>query len=239
MGVTLRLSYTVPMPPRLLLSLLLPLLAACQSPPRETYSSQPITPVVDLAGHWELDHARSDNIQQRLNTLVRQLQVAAQRRARAAEQGRVVTGAPPPSGRYLLALAEMAEIITSPTLLEVLQNDREIRIRRENSFALVCAADHAGGVSVETAFGIERCYWDGQRLVFLVSLPDGFDIKHQISGSAATGSLLLQTAVYSPRVDQPFVVNRVYRRYNPGDSGFYCTETLSKGRVCTTEQPTP
>lgn len=208
----------------------------CESPARERVTYAPSKPL-DLTGNWEVDHARSDNVQRQLNTLVRQWQREAERRARAAERGQTVAGSNLGSGRELMALAEISDLITAPELLEVVQTSSEVRIKRENSFALICQTDQPPPVITRTPFGVEECGWDGHQLFFNISLPDGLVIRHRITRSALADSLVIQTAVYSPEVAQPFTVNRVFSRFNPNDAGFRCVQTLTKGRVCTTEQP--
>lgn len=223
------------MPLRLLLLLLL-ILAGCETPGPEPARYARADPV-DMTGNWEVDYSRSDNIQRQFNTIIRQLQQEAERRARAAERGQSYTGPPLSSGRDLLALAEMAEIITAPQLLEVIQTDNTVRVKRENSFALICVVDRPAPIITETPFGTEQCGWDGHQLFFDISLPDGLAIRHRLTRSAFADALVLQTAVYSPTVREPFVVNRVYTRFDPNKAGYRCTQTLSKGTVCTTEQP--
>lgn len=214
-------------------------LASCstQRVPETVYFS-PAKPV-DISGAWEVDHARSDNIQQQFNAIARQLQREAERRAKAAERGQAISAAPMTSGRDLYALAEMAELITAPTLLNVLQTDSEVRLKRENSFALICRTDQTPPTISTTPFGEERCGWDGHQLFFDISLPDGLMIRHRVSRSALSDSLVIQTAVYSPAVRDPFTVRKVYNRYDPNRAGYRCTQTLSKGIVCTTEADGP
>lgn len=212
------------------------LLIGCQSDGPKPARYAPADPI-DMTGNWEVDYARSDNIQRRFNTIIRQLQQEAERRARAAERGQTYSGTPMSSGRELLALAEMAEIITAPELLEVIQTDNTVRVKRENSFALICVTDRPPPTVTQTPFGEERCGWDGHQLFFDITLPDGLSIRHRMTRSALADSLVLQTAVYSPSVREPFIVNRVFSRFDPAKAGYRCTQTLSKGTVCTTEKP--
>ncbi len=212
-------------------------LTACGSTPApEPQFYAPAKPV-DMSGAWEVDHARSDNIQEQFNAIARQLQREAERRARAADRGQTVGGPSFSSGRDLFALAEMAELITAPSLLDVVQTQSEVRLKRENSFALVCMIEQSAPVVTETPFGTEQCGWDGHQLFFDIALPDGLHIRHRITRSALADFLVIQTAVYSPSVKQPFIVNKVYNRYNPNNAGYRCTQTLSRGTVCTTEAP--
>lgn len=211
------------------------LLAGCSSQRvPEAAGFAPARPVA-LSGAWEIDHARSDNIQQQFNAIARQLQREAERRAKAAERGQSISPIPTTSGRDLYALAEMAELITAPTLLDVVQTDSEIRLKRENSFALICRTDQPPPVVSVSPFGEERCGWDGHQLFFDIDLPDGLTIRHRVSRPVLADFLVIETAVYSPVVREPFVVRKVYNRYDPSKAGYRCTQTLSKGIVCTTE----
>lgn len=210
------------------------MLVACQSSAPSSVRYAPAKPV-DMTGDWEVDYARSDNVQRQLNSLFRQLQQEIDRRNRAAERGQTYSGPALSSGRDLIALAEMAEIITAPELLEVVQTDNEIRLKRENSFALICVVDRPAPIVTQTPFGTEQCGWDGHQLFFDIALPDGLQIRHRITRSSLADSLVMQTAVYSPTVSQPFTVSRVYNRYNPDKAGYRCTQTLTRGTVCTTE----
>jgi len=228
------------MTPQTLIALLMSatLVTACggtSGPPPQTYAR---ADPVDMSGDWEVDHARSDNIQQRFNGLARQLQREMERRTRAAERGQAIGGSAVTSGRDLLALAEMAELITAPTLLHVIQTASEVRLKRENTFGLVCNTDQRPPAITVTPVGTERCGWDGHQLFFDIALSDGLQIRHRITRSALAEFLVIQTAVYSPSVKQPFVVNKIYNRYDPRKAGYQCTQTLSRGTICTTEEST-
>ena len=140
------------------------------------------TPVV-MTGHWEIDFARSDNLQDQLGSIARRVQREAVRRARLAEEGRGYAGSPLPDQSDLVTLARLAEIITEPVLLEVIQNDARIRVKRDKSFALVCEYDGSGlSITVDT-LGIQRCGWDGDQLFFVMELEEGLDVTHRLSRS--------------------------------------------------------
>ena len=62
------------------------LLIGCQADGPKPARYAPADPI-DMTGNWEVDYSRSDNIQRRFNTIIRQLQQEAERRARAAERG--------------------------------------------------------------------------------------------------------------------------------------------------------
>ncbi|GEM_PF-216887 len=226
--------WSMPLLRRLFTLAMLTLVGSCATKPEPLPRFAPAKPV-DMTGNWELDYARSDNIQAQLDIMARRWQQEAQRRARAAERGQAVVGGPQSSGRDLLALAEMAELITAPTLLEVVQSESEVRVARDNSFALVCRTDSPPPTVTVTPFGTEQCGWDGRQLFFNIDLPEGLRINHRITRAQLDDAVVIQTAVYSPTVDYPFVVRRVFNRYDPDSAGYRCTQTLSKGRVCTTE----
>lgn len=215
--------------PSLLLCTLL--LAGCASDgPQPTRVADP----VDMSGNWEVDYGRSDNLQTRYSTMLRQLNESAGRRAAAAERGQPVSQSGS-SREAILGVAQMAEMITASQLLEVEQSRTAVRVEREGNFSLSCDHGIEGSDSNEYGVGRERCYWDGQQLVFFIELPDGLDIVHRLSMSESRDTLGILTSVYSSKVSVPFTVQRVYRRFVPGSSGYRCTETLTRGRVCTTE----
>ena len=210
---------------------LLGVLTACFGEPvRREIAADP----VDMSGHWELDYGRSDNLQARFNAMLRDLH-RQQARAAAAERsaGTVVLGSAQES---LLGLAQMAELITQSQLLQIDQSRVAIRVEREGNFALSC--DYAVDEPRFQDYGVgsETCFWDGRQLVFQIRLPEGLDIVHRLSVADNGQTLGIVTALYSSRVSAPFSLRRIYRRYQPGSRGYTCIETLSRGRVCTTEQ---
>lgn len=209
------------------------LLLACAGEPERVTPQRSADPV-DMSGNWELDYARSDNLQARFNAMMRELRERVARSS--AERGRggptIAVGS---SQESLLGLAQMAELVTQSQLLEIEQSRIAIRVEREGNFTLTC--DHGPNAPRLTDYGVgrESCFWDGTQLVFQIRLPDGLDIVHRLSVSAARDTLAIVTSLYSAGVSAPFTVRRIYRRYEPGQSVYRCTETLTRGRVCTTE----
>ena len=212
-------------------------MTACSSP-----APQPETVFVreaarDFSGHWEVDFSASDSTNNQILTSYRQWQRSAEQRARAASRNRGPTlfagGNNSASG--LIALADMAEIITAPQLLEIIQSDAEVRVRRENSFALVCDFSKTPPVVMTTPFGTESCTWHGREIKFRIDLPEGLLVEHQLLLSEDRNTLALTTAMQSSKVREPLRIRKVFNRYDPNSQGFRCTETLSRGRVCTTE----
>ena len=189
-----------------------------------------------MTGHWEIDFARSDNLQDQLNSIARRVQREAVRRARLAEEGRGYAGSPLPDQSDLVTLARLAEIITEPVLLEVIQNDARIRVKRDKSFALVCEYDGSGlSITVDT-LGIQRCGWDGDQLFFVLELEEGLDVTHRLSRSDKTDMLLLVTSVETASMLFPLVVSQYFTPYDPDALGYRCERTLTRGKVCSTQQ---
>lgn len=197
-------------------------------------------PAWDFSGSWEVDLAASDSVRRQIMANLRQRQRDMERRARNGGSGSPLTLSL--GGRRfddVLALTDMAEIVTEPTLLEVLQDDAGVRIRRENSFALVCDFTETPPVVTATPFGNEACTWDGRTVMFRIDLPAGLLIEHELRLAPDKSSMAVTTQLYSSRVAEPVQVRKVYRRYDPEAQGFRCTETISRGRVCTTASKEP
>ena len=191
---------------------------------------------VDMTGHWEIDFARSDNLQDQLGSIARRVQREAVRRARLAEEGRGYAGSPLPDQSDLVTLARLAEIITEPVLLEVIQNDARIRVKRDKSFALVCEYDGSGlSITVDT-LGIQRCGWDGDQLFFVMELEEGLDVTHRLSRSDKTDMLLLVTSVETTSTRFPLVVSQYFTPYDPDALGYRCERSLTRGKVCSPQQ---
>ena len=212
-------------------------LFGCASDPMPMPTSHDDSPVPDLSGHWEVDYARSDSVQTQLNASFREVQRELRRRSEAAERGASYQGPPMGDLDTLVAVAKMAELVTEPELLEVYQDARRVRIERENSFALSC--ELVGAQSVPSLLGAEQCWWDGRQLHFRVMLPDGLLIKHRFVRSADGLWLSQRTALTAPGVARDMEVVRIFSRYDPTERGYRCAETLTRGRVCTTEQVAP
>ena len=203
---------------------------------RHTWAITRVATPVDMTGHWEIDFARSDNLQDQLGSIARRVQREAVRRARLAEEGRGYAGSPLPDQSDLVTLARLAEIITEPVLLEVIQNDARIRVKRDKSFALVCEYDGSGlSITVDT-LGIQRCGWDGDQLFFVMELEEGLDVTHRLSRSDKTDMLLLVTSVETTSTRFPLVVSQYFTPYDPDALGYRCERSLTRGKVCSTQQ---
>jgi hypothetical protein len=220
------------------------LLCACSSPPVKRPGLQgDNSKAVNFSGSWELDYSQSDNTQQKLDSVVGELNREAQRRAQGNMQqgpvsGGIIMGSSGAnSGSSILGLVRMADLITQSPLLEIKQDEHKILVKREDDFALSCEFYPGEYRRQETPFGIEACGWNAHQLVFKLLLPDGLSIQHVLTLGAAGQKLNIATTVISDQVSFPFTLNRVYNRFQPSDSGFKCEETLTRGRVCTTKSP--
>ena len=195
-------------------------------------SSEP----VDFAGSWELDYSQSDNIQTKLDSMARELRRDAERRAQGSNQGAIsVGGSGYNSAPSVIGLARMSDLITRSPLLKIEQSDHEIKVKREENFALGCEFYAGQYSSIETPLGTEICGWNGRQMVFKILLPEGLSIQHVMTLASYGGKLNIATTVVSDQVSYPFTLNRVYNRFVPGASGYSCTVTLTKGKVCTTK----
>ncbi|GAB3276687.1 hypothetical protein [Parahaliea aestuarii] len=227
---------TIPLRALLFSSLLL--LSACaEQQPRLAGESrgQP----VDFSGHWEMNYAQSDNIQARLNALVRELRKENERRSAAGGEvgGPAIAIGGANSGASVMGLAQMADMITQSALVTIDQDSQGIQVKREGNFALDCQFTGPDAYRLDSPFGRELCGWDGHQLVFTLLLPDGLSIRHRLTLSPDRQNMNIATTVLSDQVSQPFTLNRVYTRFEPGSSGFRCEMTVTRGRVCTTEAP--
>jgi hypothetical protein len=216
---------------------------ACGGAPERELQGQTKAPVgtTDFSGDWELDYSQSDNIQDELDEIVRELRKQQERRSQSGNMNRnsgySVGGSGANSGASIMGLAQMAEIITESTLLEIAQDPNNIQIKRDGNFALACEYYDAEPRVTETPMGSEICGWSGHQMVFRIYLPEGLSIRHIFTLGPYRKRLNIATTVSSDRVSWPFTLDRVYNRYDPESGGIRCTQTLTKGKVCTTEAP--
>lgn len=228
-----------------LLLVLAALLCACSSPaPKKAVLQGNNAQAVNFSGSWEMDYGQSDNTQQKLDSVVNELNREAQRRAQAQAAGMqqgpvgggmVIGNAGANSSSSILGMVRMADLITQSPLLEITQDAHKVRVQREQDFDLTCEFYPGELHQVETPFGTEICGWNGHQLVFKLLLPDGLSIQHVMTMGAAGQKLNIATTVVSDQVSFPFLLNRVYNRFVPGQSGYKCEVTLTRGTVCTTE----
>jgi len=242
LGAVMKSSFRFRFSPALAALLCLCLVGCASEPKKRAPVPNRTDHAVDFSGFWELDYGQSDNIQVNLNGLVRDVQKQNRQRAQTGSvyqqaAGGMIVGGPGTtnSGASILGLAQMADLVTQSQLMEIVQDEHHIKVKREEDFALTCEFYLGQYHTVETPLGKEICGWDRHQLVFKMVLPEGLTIQHIMSLGPNGQWLNIATTVISDRVTSPFTVNRVYARYEPTDNGYSCKMTISRGRVCTTE----
>lgn len=216
------------------------LLAACSGQPQipSPASQQNFADGMpaDLSGSWERDYSRGDDIEGVLNSMIRQMSRPVPEIG--SRSGRPMP-APTASIGKVVALAQLAEVITRPDVLTISQDDHEIRIARDDDFTLLCEFYDGYARPTESDYGSEVCAWHGQQLVSHLILPDGLLVSHRFTLSTDGNSLQVSTTVASNSSRTPFTVNRVFVKFEPPQSDFNCVETLSMKRVCSTGEIFP
>ena len=190
---------------------------------------------VDFSGSWEMDYGHSDNVDDRLRSIYAELQRAAERRARnqgSDSRSRSMGSYEGQSMTSIVALARMADYITTSQILNVEQSDIDILVEREDNFALSCTFVDDTPEPVIDELGSELCGWDAHQLVFLISMPDGLRVNHRMSLAPDGQKLHIATTVSNKSNTSPFVLNRVYYRFDAMQPDYECKYTLSKGNVC-------
>lgn len=212
---------------------------ACSTARQAPVGGGAAAPAVDFSGAWEVDYARSETVNDSYEAMMRELRRQIER-MQAMNQGRggVPGGVPiAAGGEDIYALARLAEVVTDFQLMEIEQRARDITIKREGSFALYCEFGDGAPYTQRNAMGSEVCGWDGHQLVFQILLPEGIRILHRFTVDDRGERINVATTVRSDRVSYPFTLDRVFNRYDPASSGIRCKQTLTRGRVCTTEAP--
>lgn len=208
------------------------LLAACaQKPERpDLPDATPVAALVDFSGSWDMDYSRGDNLTQTLTKLFRQLNRSAQ--GPATSNSRMRVGTSTGSANSIITLARIADLVTRPELLEIEQTADAIEVGRLDEYAFTCNFGSRKPQVVETTFGTELCGWDGQKMVFHLTLPDNLTIVHRMTRSPDGRNLNIATTLTSPSSPVPFTLSRFYTRFDPLPPDYDCLETFSKKRVC-------
>ena len=213
------------------------LLGACsQNKTRDTgLSGYRGTMPANLDGHWERDYGRSEDVNQALTRLFRRLSRASQNQAYAGRNDiGVITSAQDVDS--IIALARLAELITRPNVLTISQNETEINIEREGDFAMLCEFFNGTSQGTDTEYGREVCGWDGHQFVSHLILPDGLNVSHRFTVAPDGNNMHVATTVSSRTTPVPFTLNRFYTRFEPLAPEYNCVNTLSRQRVCSTEE---
>jgi hypothetical protein len=131
----------------------------------------------------------------------------------------------------VIGLGMLAEMMSKSVILTIEQNQDTVVVKREDDFSLTC--DFAVADHTSTTLGEEQCGFDDQgHLVFMVSLPDGLHVTHNLSKSAEGDRLTVVTSVSSERLPRGFSLHRVYMPFEPGKGGYQCEYTLEKKKTC-------
>jgi hypothetical protein len=219
------------------------LLVACSGSPSPKSSQARVAErdeSVDFSGSWEMDYGRSDNVDDRLRSIYNELQRQAERRARGrgevSNRGTLSMGTPEgQSMSAIVALARLADYITTSQVLTIEQSEIDITVEREDNFALGCTFIDDTPEPVINELGSELCGWDAHQLVFLISMPDGLRVNHRMTLAPDGQKLHIATSVSNGGNAHPFTLSRVYYRFNPLPPDYACKYTLSKGNVCSRE----
>jgi hypothetical protein len=214
---------------------LLLLLAGCASNPPvtvpETYTT---AEAVDFSGAWEIDYARSDDVNRELKSLMLSLS-----RGAGASAGRDPSYRQAPVNRsaasvnITVALAQLADEITRPQVLKIEQSEYDIEIDRgDEAFSLNCVLFDDRPEYEEGPLATELCGWNEDRLVFRTTLPDGLNVIHRLTLAPDGDQLHIATTLSAPGTAVPFTLSRFYNRFEPRPDRYQCEETLTRGRVC-------
>ena len=138
--------------------------------------------------------------------------------------------------RGIIKLSTLAsDELTHSTVLTISQTDGVITIKRSNDYSLTC--DFLAPVN-ELKIGQESCGLDKDgRLVFETLLPEGLTIINRFSLSGDDKSdddkrLQVSMMLFSNKFPQPFILNRVYMLFPPGEGMYKCEFTLEKKKSC-------
>ena len=219
------------------------LVAACTQQPardvavRSNQSSMP----ADLSGLWGRDYFRGDDVNRALDQWFRRLRRSAPnlRPAGLPELDNAGTIASPRDVDSILALARLADELTRPRYFTISQTEYEISVEREDDFDISCQFYDGVAQGARTLYGEEICGWSGDQFISRLILPDGLLVSHRFTVAPEGGELHVATTVSLSSTGMSFTLSRFYNKYEPSSSMFNCVDTLSRNRVCTTEEGSP
>lgn len=196
----------------------------------------------DFSGSWERDYARSQDVQGALNAMFQDRQRAVTQQQQMNSMSRVgpaSTGLSQREVNGMVALARLVEEITRPDVLEISQDRQEIRIARDDDFALSCTFFDGVAQATDSPYGTEVCGWDGDDLLSHLVLADGLRISRRYTLSPDGNFLREITTASSGATRSPLVLHRYYIKFEAPARPFNCVETLSMKRVCSTGEIEP
>ena len=221
------------------------IIAACSSPGPVTDETSPSfvgAMPADFSGSWARDYSRGEDVQGALNALFmeRQRQIARQQQMPSSPRmGPTQSGLSRREANALLALARLVQDITKPEVLTISQDDYEIRVAREDDFAMSCSFYDGVAQRTDSDYGAEICSWNGDSLISHLILPDSLLITHQFTMSPDGNYLRVITTASSGATKTPFTLRRFYTKFEAPPRAFNCIETLSMKRVCSTGEIKP
>ncbi|MCC5887098.1 MAG: hypothetical protein JJT88_11755 [Gammaproteobacteria bacterium] len=190
----------------------------------------------NFTGHWEQDYARSDRWDDELYRTVNELQREALLRHQRGDGGPWVLGNARRQARSVMAKARLADMVTGQGAFEIVQTREQVRIERAGDAPLICSTITDRQETFDSVHGRESCAWERQQLLFEVVLPEGVTIEHRFSLDPGGDAMSVLTRV-SSRDAPPFALRQFYQRYDKSTASFRCVQTLSRGQVCSTEDP--
>ncbi len=217
------------------LLILCTLVAGCAAPQpvvKEEVKSFDGKMPADFSGYWQRDYTRDEDINGAL-------QDAYYRMARAYPDPRL-SRSPVPVGpsasdvNEMVALARLADLITRPDTLTIVQNENEIRVDRKDDYSMLCSFYDGVAKGIDSPYGRETCGWDGNVLISHLVLPNGLQINHRFTMSPRRTQLRITTTLKAAWAKEPFVIRRYYTRFERRPPDYNCVETLSMKRVCST-----
>jgi len=184
----------------------------------------------NLSGSWEVDYAMSEHPNDKLKYLYEVTRSYLQQQVSRRDQPPGIAKAAMADLQGVVDLGRLAELITRTSVLTIEQSDNQIVVSRDGNFSLVCDLREIKVTGND--LGREICGWNGNELIFHVSLPDGLSVNHRLILSDRADRLSMSTTVRSERISQPFSINRVFMPFEPVESEFDCEYTLEKKRTC-------
>jgi hypothetical protein len=195
---------------------------------------------VDFSGSWERDYARSQDVQGALNAMFQSRQRMMQQQAGTMPgPGSSGVGLSQREVNGMVALARLIDEISRPDVITISQDDYEVRIAREDDFALSCSFYNGVAQGTESPYGTEVCTWQGNDLVSHLVLPDDLTISRRYTMSQDGQYLREITSATSSATRSPLVLQRFYIKFEAPPRAFNCIETLSMKRVCSTGELEP
>jgi hypothetical protein len=197
--------------------------------------------VADFSGSWEMNYARSERAAGIMEALYTAQQREAQKHARRPYRNRepaIAIGGPGGGSlASLVPLARFAEYITTSTIVEISQTDKDIQISRNQDFTLGCDFLQKTIDREANPLGSEVCGWDGRDLVLRLALPDKLDVLHRLTISPDGNELRIATTVSSGGQSRSFTINKFFYRFDSPPENFQCQFTLTRGNVCSRRTP--